>query len=248
MVSACKLLAMRSVLGVSMKVIEGKQWEKWYDRDSGRVFEDVEFRRCSFVSSGVSITRDTSLRSTLRNIRLVDCEERGCAVYSAILDTVEVIGLKTHTSLFAYGAAFRHLRFAGQIGEVSLIPDIMPAIASLPEQKAFRRENAKFFERVDWALDISEAEFVDCELRYVPFHLVRRDPRTQVVVKREKLLDGRWRDIDFGRAHWGVSLDWYLKDSVETGVVLVAGKRHRYFKELLRGLEMLRDAGIAEPG
>src|SRR4051812_35672719 len=110
-------------------LVAGQQFVSWYDRDSGSTFEDLEFRRCSFISSGISITRNVSRRSTLRNVRLVDCEERGCAVDGAILDDVEVIGLKTHTTLFAYGAAFRHVRLAGKIGELALLPDIMPAIA-----------------------------------------------------------------------------------------------------------------------
>jgi hypothetical protein len=230
-----------------MTLFEKQEFSNWSDRDSGRIFEDVVFRRCSFVNSGVSITRDISRRSTLRNIRLVDCEQRGCAIDAAILDGVEVSGLKTHDTLITFGAAFRHVRIVGKIGEVMITPDIMPAIAGAHEQREFRRANAKFFESVDWALDISEAEFVDCDLRFIPPDLVRRDPRTQVVVKRERLLDGRWRRIDLGRTHWVTALEWYLKDSDEEGIVLVAGKRARNFKELLRGLQALRDSGIAEP-
>jgi hypothetical protein len=115
------------------------------------------------------------------------------------------------------------------------------------QQGAFDLVNAEFYRNVDWALDIREAEFVECDLRSpMPARLVRRDEETQVVVKRSKLLDGEWRKLDLPQ--WSIALEWLLERG-DPDVVLVAGKRSKNFKKELAELERLRDAGFAEhPG
>ena len=39
-----------------------------------------------------------------------------------------------------------------------------------------------FYQKIDWALDISRGEFRDLELKGIPARLVRRDPETQLIV------------------------------------------------------------------
>jgi hypothetical protein len=99
---------------------------------------------------------------------------------------------------------------------------------------------------VDWALDITEAEFEEGELQRVPAELVRRDAETQVVVTRASAMRGEWRRLDLSRTHWATSLEFFLERG-DPDVVLVAPKRSRQFRQLLDGLKMLRDAGVAEP-
>jgi hypothetical protein len=76
--------------------------------------------------------------------------------------------------------------------------------------------------------------------------LIRRDPATQVVVTRDKAMQGTWRNVDLSGTHWATSLQFMLNRGDED-IVLVAPKRHRKFKVLLDGLKRLRDAGVAEP-
>jgi hypothetical protein len=106
--------------------------------------------------------------------------------------------------------------------------------------------NAAYYAKVDWALDISEAEFEEGEIQGVPAGLVRRDPATQVVVRRSKALEGQWRQVDLGRTHWATAIEFLLERGDED-VVLVAPKRHRNFHALREGLMALRDSGVAEP-
>ena len=63
-----------------MRVFEGQRYVCFYDDAAGRVFEDMEFRRCHFESSAISIGFDPRLRSTFRRIRLEQCEEVGCSM------------------------------------------------------------------------------------------------------------------------------------------------------------------------
>ena len=125
-------------------------------------------------------------------------------------------------------------------------PLVATAMATSNEQASFDEMNSSFYEMVDWALDISEARFMECDIRRVPARLIRRDPETQVVVTREKALLGEWRNLDLSRTLWSGWIELFLKDG-DADVVLVAPKRHPKFKEWLGGLKLLRDAGIAEP-
>ena len=239
------------------KVFEQQRFECFYDRPfsflglprpSGRIFEDMEFRRCHFESSAISITKDPRRRTTVRNVRLIQCEEVGCSVWGAIVEEVIVDGLRTGGLLHTWGAVFKHVVLKGKIGGVMLSPLIDPSSATPAEQRVFDEANAAYYATVDWALDIREAEFEEVDLRSVPGRLIRRDPATQVLVTRERAADGRWRNLGLGlQTYWPTAIEFFLEDSKEEAIVLAAPKRNREFRQLLWGLQVLREAGIAEP-
>jgi hypothetical protein len=102
---------------------------------------------------------------------------------------------------------------------------------------------------VDWALDISEAEFPDVELRGIPARLVRADPDLSVVVTREKTeANTAWRDeqIDL---ELRIGIERMLEVRSCDDVLLVAATGHARYGKLKDGLKRLLDLGIAElPG
>jgi hypothetical protein len=228
------------------KVYRDRELANFYDQNSGRVFADKEFYSCRFVSSAVSITRNPRRRSTLRNLRFIDCEQIGSALEAAIVEDVVVDGFRTNGDFAAWAAVFKHVVLRGNVGQILFSPLVAAGMASSEEQRAFDSANAAYYATVDWALDIREAFFVDADLRSVPGRLIRRDPETQVLVTRAKALQGAWRHLDLTRTHWPTVLDFFLKQG-SADIVLVASKRAHDFKRLLAGLQMLRDAGVAEP-
>jgi len=125
-------------------------------------------------------------------------------------------------------------------------PAVAPGVANRDQQQAFDDANAAYYKTVDWAMDISEGEFEECEIQCIPAHLVKRDPETQVVVTRAKAARGEWRQLDLSKTHWPISLNFLLNRG-DQDVVLVAPKRGKKFRDLLAGLKLLRDAGVAEP-
>jgi hypothetical protein len=180
-------------------------------------------------------------------VRLISCEQRGSSIWGAILDDVIVDGFSTNGQLFqTWGAVFKHVTLRGKIGRIMISPAVKGGLATPSQQRAFDEANAEFYSGVDWALDIREAEFEEGEFQRVPAHLIRRDPETQVVVKREAAMRGEWRNLDLSKTHWATSIEFFLERG-DHDVVLVAPKRNRKFKHLLAGLKMLRDAGVAEP-
>ena len=110
----------------------------------------------------------------------------------------------------------------------------------------FRAANAEYYRHVDWALDISQGEFKELDIRDVPVRLIRRDPETQFIVKREVALRGHWRNLDFRETLWRTWISEFLEHE-EQDVVLVAPKRHPKFRSYLADLQLLRRAGVAEP-
>ncbi len=121
-------------------------------------------------------------------------------------------------------------------------------VATGPENDDFMNADKEFYRNVDWALDVSRAEYMELELHGVPAHLVRRDPNTQVVVKRERIIETQdeWEAMELGGTPWQIALRSFLAVGF-ADQVLVAPKRGKDFAKWNEGLQRLRDAGIAEP-
>lgn len=228
------------------KIFDRQDLVDFVDRNSSRIYSDLEFRYCRFESCDISITRNPKKRSIIRNMAFYGCETRGCSIYPAIIEDVLVSSLKTHNLLQTWGAVFKHVKLEGNIGRIMISPLITPTLASSKEQLAFELVNNNYYQTVDWALDISEGRFIECDIRRVPAQLIRRDPETQVVVTRAKALLGEWKELDLSKTYWRGWIELFLREG-DPDVVLVAPKRHPKFDDWLDGLKKLRDAGVAEP-
>jgi hypothetical protein len=106
---------------------------------------------------------------------------------------------------------------------------------------------SKFYAGVDWAVDLSQAEFEDFGFRTggVPAHLVKRDPETQVIIHRDRVMAGDWRTLDLDSLT-EVYLNFFLEEGAQDQV-LVVPKRIKRAKRLVEDLRKLQAAGIAEP-
>jgi hypothetical protein len=243
-----------------MLVIQDQQFQGRVDRNSKRIFGDLELRRCSFTGCTFALADEPSLRSEVRNVRLIRCHARSSLAMGIIANDVLVDGLKTAANppLFCCGCAFRHVVFKNNIDVVMLtndLPDAEPRRA-----KAFADANRAFYADVDWAIDISEARFKECDIRGIPASLIRRDPTTQAVVKRENAAGIVWSweqtsgwtkvrcrgmTLDLSKTWWPISMEVMLQMGYSDRV-LVAPKRSPKFQDALEGIRMLREAGVAE--
>ena len=231
------------------RVFENQTFERYIERGGSHVYSDFVFRRCVFRSCDISVTDDPALRSTVRNVQIIDCIRKrdpagiGCPIVEDCL----IKNLKIEELLQSWGAVFKHVIFKGRIGRIMLSNCLCPTSTTTDAmQRAFEEANAAYYANVDWALDISKGEFEELSLCGIPARLVRRDPETQVIVTREKAMGGKWRKLDLDKTYWQVAIELMLERGDED-VVLVAPKRANDFKYLLRGLQLLREAGVAEP-
>ena len=236
-----------------MRLFDGEKFGPIYDRDSGALFSDLQFRRCQFLTCYISITENPALRSTVRSVQVYHCDVQASSVDNAILEDILVDGLKTHGRFDTWGAVFKHVTLKGRIGNLKVSDFIVAADASPALRHKinlrFQAANAEYYRNVDWALDISEAEFEECEIKGVPGHLIRRDPENKVLVNRSKVLEleNEWRRLDLSKTHWATSLQSMIKKEQHADRVLIVPRRSKSFKELLNGLNLLRRVGVAEP-
>jgi hypothetical protein len=151
-----------------IKRFEGQEFSNFVDRESSSVFTDLEFHRCRFMGCSISVTHYPWFRSTVRNVRLLNCLASVCIVNAAVLEDVVVDTLKVQGTLFARGTVFKHVALKGKIGPLLISPLVAPGHAEPGQQEAFDEAKAAHYQSVDWALDISEAEFVDVGIHGVP--------------------------------------------------------------------------------
>lgn len=230
----------------NLKVFENRSFEHMRDGDSRACFANMDFRACYFQGCTLSITRRPSLRSTVRNVRLIGCSQRGCSIDAAIIEELTVDGFTTHGQLLqTWGAVFKHVTLRGKIDRLMISQTILAGLADPEEQAAFDKANAEYYRHVDWALDISQGEFKELEIRSLPARLIRRDPETQIVVTREKALAGEWRDLEFQEALTPFAIGKLLERG-DPDRVMIAGKRHPKFRRYLEDFRLLRRAGVAE--
>ena len=211
-------------------------------------FSDVEFSGAFFDNCRVISPPDPSIRPRFERCMLRRCIHRSVFVNGAILDEVLVdgIGSRGRIPLFLSGTVFRHVVVRGRVCPLKI--NEAPSGCDTPASESlWKAANREFYESVDWALDISQAEFVSGPtFETVPGHLIRRDPETQVLVRRSSIEDSDLSSIDWGKSSFGVALRWFLDFGQYDSVVLAAERKSPSFAEQCDVLAMLRAGGIAE--
>jgi len=176
-------------------------------------------------------------------VKLIQCEQLGSSVYTAIVEDVLVDGCKTNGLFNTCGAVFKHVVIKGKVGQLMISP-LVSFSRKISQQRALDRANMSYYASVDWALDIREAQFEEAVLCGVPARLVLRDPETQFVLRREKALEGKWKSMLSG-TYWDGYIDYFLERGAEDEV-MVAPKLSSQFRKSLDVLLALRDAGVVE--
>ena len=228
---------------------KNKTFDSLFDRGDKLLLENIRFDECMFVNSAISLTKDISRRSVVRNVDLKNCAANGCDVGSAILENVNIDGLATNDLLIIWGATFNHVKLSGNIGKLKINPYAHHVDRTEATQGPFDAHRIALYNSIDWALDISEARFKEFDVRGIPAKLFRRDPETQVVVTRERALNAGWREsISSTNTLWPFMIDLFLSDGVDdTVLVAPLGAPKKKRDELISGLRELRDLGVAEP-
>jgi len=231
------------------RIIKNETFTRFDDRKSGATFGKLEFEECRFVNCAVSLEAEPEKRTTIKGVRFSRCRQKNCSINPSFVEDVTVEDLDSESLLIVWACAFKHVVLRGNVGNLKInrsIPfsyarrDLRPAL-----QSAFDRTNREYYEDVDWALDIREAEFTSGTVLGVPANLVRRDNATQFILRHEAIVEGRWRELDLSRTYWSPLLNAY-HERAEGDVILIAPKASRDFDAALAGLVSMYDAGILE--
>ena len=221
---------------------------------SGRVIEDLAFVECVFHSCYLGV-REMGHRPVLRRLTLERCQllgHGGCTLKGAIVEDVLVKGLKTDGMVQTWATVFKHVMFKGKIGRLMFSELFTPCDPPTSKfQQAIAKANAEYYATVDWALDIREAEFDDFDCRGVPSRLVRRNPETQMMLTRQRVLEHR-DSMGAGGEYWERLVKLFLQRADGYGgpmedAICIVPRQGVDRKALIAGIEVLRKAGVAEP-
>ena len=215
----------------------------------GRAFDGCVFHSCYLGMQGLAE------RPILRNIRLQGCQllgRGGCTLKGAIVEDVLVEDLKTDGLVQTWATVFKHVTLKGKIGELMFSSLFHPGEPTSKFQRAIEKANADYYATVDWALDIREAELEDIDCRGLPARLVRRNPETQMMLTRDRVLANQ-DAINAGGQYWAGLIKFFLGQDANypyaDAICVVPRKPPRGTDRnaLTNGIEALRKAGVAEP-
>ena len=184
----------------------------------------------------------------VRNVTVRNCSFRNCSAIGTVFRGVDVDGFKKvgRQPLILWGSLFCNVRLAGRIGffKLALAPNAARASAAYTQR--WGKSCTDFYAGVDWALDITAAKFTfGPDLHFVPGHLVRRDPSTQILVTKDQARSALGSDLALGESSVATALTWFLDDSPYDSTVIAAPLGSRLFERDLAAFETLRSRGCA---
>lgn len=216
------------------------------ERRVDRHIDDIDVVDCSFDNCGLNQCLITNVRA--RNVRCWACHLNDLTIEECAVEnlraTVTSGGGKRFPLTFQ-GSRFRHVALYGRVtGLMINKPWSWLTLKSWPadELEAFKN----YYASIDWALDISAAEFTSVpSLRFVPGSLVRTNPSTQAVVRRERAAHVDLDAID-GIGVWRIVIDDLLRNPWPDETVLAAASASGKAAEDVEGIRRLRQAGVAD--
>jgi len=161
---------------------------------------------------------------------------------------VYIDGLTTDSLLIIWGAVFDQVVFSGKVGKIKINSHVHHVDQSEALQRPFNEFRQNFYEKVDWAIDISQAKFRLLEIRGIPSRLIRRDPSSQMVVTRVRAMNPDWRSrISSDNKHWPFVIDMFLAtDEADRVLVAPLAGPKKQIEKLMKDLYELRDLGVVE--
>lgn len=125
--------------------------------------------RIADLSIALSLTKVVDRRTSVADVVLKRCVAEACNIGPALLRNVFVDGLVTDGLLIAWGTVFDKVVLSGKIGKIKI--NLYAHHSDRSIQGLFDENRRKFYDGVEWAIDIREAEFRECSIRGIPARL-----------------------------------------------------------------------------
>lgn len=227
------------------------QAQSFSGRADGTIYSDLELDQCTFDGCFLPFRSRSEEWNHVRNVVIRDATQINCSLDGTVIEDVTLHNLKRmgDAPLFLWGCALRRVTVSGKISGLKINRSVsVGAPERALEQQEWDRLVRQHYEATDWALDISKASFGGgVSFEALPGDKVRRDPETQILVRRATLGEADWESLDYGRSAIDTQLSWFLRGSQFDSIVLAARMASKSAKQDLAVLKALRDAGIAEP-
>jgi hypothetical protein len=207
---------------------------------SPRVLQDAEFERCEFEGGALVQYDDPTCGLIVRNVVLRRCRGGGnVEMHGVRFENVMLDGIGNRELQF-WSCIFDRVTLRGRIGPIMTVQ--AHTSLSAETRAAFRDQAVKSYADIEWALDISEAEFSGVDFSYVPGKLVRRNPETQFLIHREAAQSAA---LDSLPTYVSILVERAAMSPYETTVAPVP-TRSKNADRYRAQLQELRDRGIAE--
>ena len=210
--------------------------------ETGLTFEGCLFSACVL---GIPC-RSPQDRLVLKQMTLRDCTLDSLIIGPVVFEDCLLENLKTLDLQWVHGAAFKHCIVRGEAGEALLFEEKEPLEPRDSKSNApFIAENQRIYESIDWALDISEAQFHELDIRGVPAERIRINDRNQIKVNYQRLREA----YDAGQlegAPFSEYIDTCLEDyeDSEMNFVLVSHPDSPEHDEEMELFQYLRKLGM----
>jgi hypothetical protein len=152
----------------TMMEFQDKTFTSLRDRDSGRIYSGYSFVNCHFQSCLLYCERaEIEGRTCITDVSLRNCSHAGSSLSGGIVENVLIENFKTAKTFRTRGTVFKHVVLKGKIGKVmfSNLFDLPFHGKTTSLQWAFEKANTEYYSKVDWSLDVSQAEFEDFDCR-----------------------------------------------------------------------------------
>lgn len=219
--------------------ISGQSFQNLRGIGTGKVFSDLDLDQVTFQGGGLAQYDDPAFGTVVRNVTLTRSGAANCAVHGVRFEDITVDGLSLTKLHQLAGCVFRHVTLKGRIGPVMTTPVHYALAADV--QAAFNAAIVDYYRNVDWALDITEAQFSDADFYLVPGDLVRRDPHTQFLLRRATV-----ENTSIELPHYAQICVSRFETTPFDSLVAIAPRRSKNFSRYIEDLEYLRQAGLAD--
>lgn len=217
---------------------------------SGIEIKNQDLIGCVFDNCSIGTQDDLSKISSFKNITMLDCSIFNCMVGPTIFEDIHIRNLKTGDIAIFDLPLLKHVKIEGKIGKLKINEDGFILDKKLTNKKELFDFKNKFYEAVDWALDISCAKFLDFYCLGVPVDLIKINNENQFIARKDNIVkSGILDNSDFSNENPVVSVMLqFLVDSNENETVLAApmAKAKKQRDVILSGLLELRNQGILE--
>ena len=143
---------------------------------------------------------------------------------------------------YVWSPVFERVTLKGRLNGLKINPEYQGLRLDAKRQAAWSTALQQAYVSVEWALDVTEAQFTSAPtLEAVPGCKVRFDPSRHALVRRSKL-----QGLDLASLPRRVALQWFLQRSPFDEVVLLTRDEPTYRQQDRDDLMRLRDLGVAE--
>jgi hypothetical protein len=219
--------------------------------------KNKKFVKCSFHSCRLSVPYNLVPEN---RTKIVDCEFENCKFNGrssfqskGYFQNVIFNNIKNSDYMSISGVIFNQVAFKGKFDNWILKSNHAGIIIdyetlSNDECVELNKYADAEYKKIEWALDISEAEFKDCDLHpCIPAHLVKRNKETQILIKYEKAIAVEKKNNLSLNNFRAQSFYDYAIGSSKSDMIFVAPVRNpKKFKEYVEAFKVLRGEGIAE--